>query len=61
MNPEMIFCQNYNLLMYSKITMITLKILKIIIKKVEEFSESENSNFDNNLFNIEKIVKKSNF
>ena len=57
----MIFYQNYNLLIYSKTTIITLKVLKVIIKKVEKSFEFENSNFNNNLFDIEKIVKKSNF
>ena len=58
---EMVFCQNHNLLMYLKTTMITLKILKIVVKKVEKSFESKSSNSDDNLFDIEKIVRESNF
>ena len=58
---KMIFYQNHNLLMYLKTIIITSKILKIIIKKIEKFFESENSNFDNDLFDIEEIIKESNF
>ena len=41
--------------------MITSKILKAVVKKVEKFSEFDNSNFDDDLFNIEKIMTESNF
>ena len=57
----MIFYQDYNLLIYSKIIIIILKVSKVAMKKIEEFFESENSDFDNDLFNIEEIVRKSNF
>ena len=57
----MIFYQNHNLLIYLKTIIITLKILKIVIKKVEKFFKFENSNFDDNLFNIKKIVRELNF
>ena len=44
--------------MYLKIVIITFKILKTSVKKVENFFESENLNFDDDLLNVEEIVKE---
>ena len=60
-NPEMIFCQDHNLLIYSKIAMIIFKISKAFIKEVENSFESKSSDFDDDLLNVEKIVREQNF
>ena len=61
MSSEIVFYQDYNLLIYFKATMITSKILKTFVKEIENSFESENSNFDNDLLNIKKIVREQNF
>ena len=38
--------------------MITLKILKVFVKEVENSFEFENSNFDDDLLNVEEIVRE---
>ena len=57
----MVFCQDHNLLMYSKATMITFKISKAFVKKVENSFESESSDSNDDLLDIEKIVREQNF
>ena len=44
--------------MYSKIAMITFKILKTFMKKVENSFESKSSDFDDDLLNVEEIVRE---
>ena len=57
----MIFCQDHNLLMYLKTIIIIFKVSKAFIKEVENFSEFQSLDFDNNLLNVEKIVREQNF
>lgn len=58
----MIFYKNYNLLIYLKIVMITLKpSRKVIMKKViEDFKESlESFDFENDFFEVKEIERQS--
>ena len=59
MSFKLIFCKNYNLFIYSK-SVITI-IFEKIIEKEGDFSESNNFNNENDLFDIKNELFKKDF
>ena len=47
--------------MYLKAIIITSKISKAFMKEIEDFFESESLDFDDDLLNIEEIVREQDF
>ena len=56
MKSKLVFYKDHNLLMYFKIAMIKLKTSsKITIEEIIFSNSSENSNFDDDLFDIKNV------
>lgn len=57
-DSKLIFCQNYNLLMYFKLVITKSKASPIpIVKEAKKFLESKSSDSNDELFDIKEIQR----